>query len=495
MHSSFTWIDWSVILIMLVAMVWISARSSKQNKTSKDYYLGGRSLHSGMVGLSLFATLVSTLSYLSYTGEMVKYGPVFLTGVLSFPVAGWVAGKFIIPRIMRFNVTSAYEILELQLGKGSRLLATVFFISLRFLWMSTIVFATVRVALMPILGLPEAWMPVLCAGIILFTVFFTTIGGLRAVVATDALQSIIMFLGALITIGVIFFGLGDARATLKDPTLYSGWIDWIWAPKRGVRMTVCNIFLMNLCWQICTAGSDQMAIQRYLSVKDAQAAKRSYNISLLSSGTIKVLLAVVGLMVMAHFTVHPELLPAGQDIHSAADILFPTFIRIGLPAGITGLIAAALMAAAISSLSSGLNSVSSVIVEDVLKRLPAYKGREFSLRTNKWISVILGLTVLASSFLVGYVQGNLLDVTIKVVNLFVAPLFILFFMAMFSPVASDRGAIIGGLAALAAEIGVSFFGLFGFVQTWNLFAALVVGIPVGILASWLEIKLCGRKQL
>ncbi|MBR0223176.1 MAG: hypothetical protein IJL93_02760 [Bacteroidales bacterium] len=495
MHSSFTWIDWSVILIMLAAMMWISARSSRQNKTSKDYYLGGRSLHSGMVGLSLFATLVSTLSYLSYTGEMVKYGPVFLAGVLSFPVAGWVVDRFIIPRIMRFNVTSAYEILELQLGKGSRMLATVFFISLRFLWMSTIVFATVRVALMPILGLPEAWMPVLCAGIILFTVFFTTIGGLRAVVATDALQSIIMFLGALITIGVIFFGLGDARATLKDPSLYSGWIDWIWAPKRGVRMTVCNIFLMNLCWQICTAGSDQMAIQRYLSVKDAQAAQRSYNISLISDGSIKVLLALVGLMVMAHFTVHPELLPAGQDIHSAADILFPTFIRIGLPAGVTGLIAAALMAAAISSLSSGLNSVSSVIVEDVLKRLPACKGREFSLRMNKWISVLLGLTVLASSFLVGYVQGNLLDVTIKVVNLFVAPLFILFFMAMFSPVASDRGAIIGGLAALAAEIGVSFFGLFGFVQTWNLFVALVVGIPVGIAVSWLEIKLSGRKQL
>ena len=66
---------------------------------------------------------------------------------------------------------------------------------------------------------------------------------------------------------------------------------------------------------------------------------------------------------------------------------------------------------------------------------------------------------------------------------------------MFSPVASDRGAIIGGLAALAAEIGVSFFGLFGFVQTWNLFAALVVGIPVGILASWLDVKLFGKKQL
>ena len=229
-----------------------------------------------------------------------------------------------------------------------------------------------------------------------------------------------------------------------------------------------------------------MAIQRYLSVKDAKSASHSYHVSLISSGTIITLLGFVGLMVMAYFSVHPDLLPPGQDIHSAADILFPTFIRIGLPAGLTGLIAAALMAAAISSLSSGLNSVSSVIVEDVLKRLPAYKGREFSLRTSKWISAIIGVAVLGSSFLVGYVQGNLLDVTIKVVNLVVAPLFVLFFMAIFSPVSSDRGAVAGGLAALAAAIGVSFFGLFGFVQTWNLFVALVVGIPVGIAVSFLD---------
>ena len=248
-------------------------------------------------------------------------------------------------------------------------------------------------------------------------------------------------------------------------------------------MTVFNICLMNLCWQVCTAGSDQMAIQRYLSVKDVRSVQHSYTISLVSSGSIMALLAVVGVMVMAYFSVHPQLLPAGQDIHSAADILFPTFIRIGLPTGITGLIAAALMAAAISSLSSGLNSVSSVIMEDVLKRLPSCKGREFSLRTTKWISALVGLLVLGTSFLVGYVQGNLLDVTIKLVNLVVAPLFVLFFLALFVPAANDRGAVIGGLAALAAAIGVSFFGLFGFVQTWNLFVALVVGTPIGMAAS------------
>lgn len=473
--------------MMFATILWISIRSARQVKSQKDYLLGGKSLGSGMVGLSLFATLISTLSYLSYTGEMVKYGPVFIAGVLSLPVAGWIVGRFIIPRIMKFNVTSAYEILELNVGPGTRKLATIFFISLRFMWMCTIVFATVRVAVIPIFGLPASLTPYICALLILFTILFTTIGGLKAVVTTDALQSIIMLLGALISIVVILCKIGSL-SELSNPELYSHWIEFDLMPRRDVRMTGANIFLMNLLWMICTAGSDQMAIQRYLSVKDAEGARRSYNISLLTSGIMKVFLAFVGLLVMVYFTKFPEHLEEGATVYSAADTLFPTFIRIGLPAGLTGLIAAALIAAAISSLSSGLNSVSSVIQEDVLKKMKCFRDKEFSLRSIKVISFLVGLAVLGGSFFVGYVKGNLLDITMKLVNLVSGPLFVLFFMAMFSPVKTDRGAIIGGLASLAAAIAVSFFGIFGFVQTWNIFMALAVGIPAGMLASWIDMK-------
>ena len=218
--SSFTIVDWIVMMMMLAAIIVICYRSGRKNNTQDDYLLGGKSLDSGMVGLSLFATLVSTLSYLSYTGEMIKNGPSYLAGSLSYPFAAWIVGKYIIPRILKYKVTSGYEILEQSLGKGSRTLGVIYFISLRFMWMCTIIFATVRVALIRILGLSPAWTPVLCAAIILFTVFFTTIGGLRAVVATDAMQSIIMFLGAILTIVVILLKIDDF-SVLSSPAMYS----------------------------------------------------------------------------------------------------------------------------------------------------------------------------------------------------------------------------------------------------------------------------------
>ena len=480
--SSFTIVDWFVMMVMLAAIVIIGYRSGRKNNTQEDYLLGGKSLNSGMVGLSLFATLVSTLSYLSYTGEMIKNGPLYLAGSFAYPIAAWIVGKYIIPRILKYNVTSGYEILGQSLGKGSRTLGVVFFISLRFMWMCTIIFATVRVALIPILGLSEAWTPVLCAGIILFTVFFTTIGGLRAVVATDAMQSLIMFLGAILTIVVILLKMDDF-SVLSRPSLYSHWSRLEWLPRMDVRLTVANLFIMRLCWQICTAGSDQMAIQRYLSVKDCRAARRSFNISLISSAAIEVLLAVVGLFIMAYFALNGDLLPQGETLSSAADRLFPLFIRIGLPAGVTGLIAAALLAAAISSLSSGLNSVSSVIQEDILKKMRCFEHREFTVRSIKLISACLGLAVLGGSFLVGYVQGNLFDVLVKFVNLVTAPLFVLFFHALFSKKATDHGAMAGGLVSLAVAVAVAFFGIWGISQMWILFLSLAVGIPAGWLAS------------
>lgn len=486
--AAFTYIDWIVVFAMFAAILAISWSSSKHIKTQDDYMLGGGRLKSGMVGLSLFATLSSSLTYLSNTGEMIKNGPMFLAALFSFAASAWIVGKFIIPRIMKFKVKSAYECLEMNVGKGSRTLATVFFISLRFMWMCTIVFASVNAAVIPILGLPESWAPAICAGMILFTMFFTTIGGLKAVVYTDALQSVIMFLGALVTIVVILFKLGSVQ-DLSNPELYSHWVKFDLAPRLNVRMTVANIFIMNLCWQICTACSDQMAIQRYLSVGNTMAAKRSYNVFMTSIGIILVLLGAVGLLVMAYFSENPSLLEPGTTIASAADTLFPRFIRIGLPAGATGLIASAIIAAAISSLSSGLNSTATVIQEDILKKMRRFKGREFSLRSIKTISVLIGVAVLGGSFLVKYVQGNLFDLTMKLVNLFAAPLGVLFILAMFSPVVTDRGVITGGICSLAAAVAISFFGVFGIVQTWNVFFALVVGVATGIAFSWIDSKL------
>ena len=127
---------------MMVALILIVGyRASRTNRSQKDYILGGSDMNPFLVGLSLFATMFSTLSYLSYPGETIQYGPLFCAGLLSFPLAGWVVGKFLIPKFMELRVSSAYEILEIRLGKNTRNLAVAFFLILRFLWMSTLVYA------------------------------------------------------------------------------------------------------------------------------------------------------------------------------------------------------------------------------------------------------------------------------------------------------------------------------------------------------------------
>lgn len=220
--------------------------------------LGGRTMNPVMVGISLFATLLSTLSYLSYPGEMVKYGPVVFIGLAAFPVAYYIVSRLMIPRYMKMNVTSAYEILEIKLGRGVRSLATVFFLSLRFLWMATIIYATVDVALIPVFGLDPGWVPPVSVVLVVITVIYTTMGGLKAVVTTDVIQTVVMFAGVLLTIGIIGWKVGSFGAFFEPrfSTLAPGGLGF----RMSKRMTVGNILLDDSRMAGLHGRSDQMAI-------------------------------------------------------------------------------------------------------------------------------------------------------------------------------------------------------------------------------------------
>lgn len=486
-----TFLDWLIVIAYLILMLLLGYFSSKNNKTAEDYVLGGKSMNPFMIGISLFATMFSTLSYLSYPGEMIKYGPVFLTGILAFPIASWIVGKYLIPHFMNLKVKSAYEILEIKLGSKTRKLGVLFFLSLRFLWMTTIIYATVDTAFVPIFNLSKSLVPLISIILSILTIIYTTMGGIKAVVKTDVAQSVIMFFGLIVTIIIILSKL-DSLHSLFDPSIYSHWGSVEFKIDPIKRMTIGNIFIMTLVWQVCTAGSDQMAIQRYLSTKDIKSAKRSYSISLWGSSFIQILLGVTGLCVMAYFTLNSNMLEGGVNLFDQADVLFPLFIRLGLPTGITGIIAAAILAAAMSSLSSGLNSSSAVITEEIIR---GKKNRnEFSdLKLIKKTSVIIGIIVALSSFFIPYITGNLFDVIQKVVNLVVAPLFVLFFMALFIPFATDRATFFAGITSLIIAILIAFFEIFGISSLWIMTLSLLGGVIVGIVISYIDNKLTIKK--
>src|SRR5437763_10619560 len=275
-------LDYLVIGLYGVAMLAVGRYYAMRTKTSDDYLLGGRKMSPFMIGLSLFATLMSTLSYLALPGEMIAKGPLIFSEFISYPLIFLIVGWLLIPWIMRLKVTSGYELLEARLGITGRLLGSGMFVALRVVWMASIFYATADKVLVPLLDLKDPrWLPVLSVGMGLITVIYTMEGGLRAVVVTDAMQSVIMLLGAVCMIVIVTVELGSVRAWWP-----SGWeAHWqepVFWPDPKQRVTIVGACLNMMVWMICTAGSDQMAIQRYLATKDAKAARGSFGVLLLS---------------------------------------------------------------------------------------------------------------------------------------------------------------------------------------------------------------------
>ncbi len=480
-------LDWAVIALYGLGMLAVGWYYARRTATAEDYLLGGRAMRPLAVGLSMFASLLSTLSYLAVPGEMIKHGPMIAGAYFVYPLTFLAIGWLIIPAIMQFKVTSAYEILEERLGLSVRMLGAFFFLALRMMWMAVIIYATSDKVLVPLLGWDERATPIVCAVLGLVTLAYTSMGGLRAVVMTDVAQTLILFGGAGLTLVLITVRMGGVGA----------WWPSEWAPNwdpfkivfdTEARITIMGAMMASFIWYVCTAGSDQVAIQRYLSTRNTSAARRVLATSLISDVCVGTFLAILGLALFAYFTSAPHLLPDGQQIQTNADALFPRFIVMGLPVGISGLVVAGLLAAAMSSLSSGMNSSSSVLAVDFIERFKkgAREDAEASrLSRARWSSVAVGLVVIVMSVGVGQVGGNLLEIAYKVVNLLTAPLFVLFFMAFFVRWATAPGALAAGISSATVAIGIGYFHWFGLSFLWILPLALLTGVVVGPVVSLL----------
>ena len=486
-------LDWLVLGAYAAGMIAVGLYYSRRTVTTDDYLLGGRTMRPLAVGLSLFATLLSTITYLAWPGEMIRYGPMMLGMVVAYPFVFFCAGWFMIPFIMKLRITSAYEILETRLGLSVRMLGSCFFLAMRLMWMALIIFATTDKVLVPTLGLDPSATPYICVVLGLITLAYTSMGGLRAVVFTDVVQTLILLGAALLTMVLVTVDLGGV----------GGWWPSQWpvhwpqpefgfGSGTGTRVTFTLAVLAHFTWWVSTAGSDQMAVQRYLATRNVKAARGVLFTSLAANTLVALVLSVVGLALLAYFRLNPHFIPDGQTILSDPDTLFPRFIAFGLPVGLSGLVVAGMLAAAMSSLSSGVNSSCSVITVDFIDRFRKRKDSETDhVRLAKYIAVLVGLAVIVLSTGVGMVEGNLLEVAFKVVNLLTVPLFGLFFMAMFVRWATGPGTLVGAVAGLAVVVAINYWreitGTQGISFLWGMPLSLVAQIAVGSLASLVPI--------
>lgn len=480
-------VDWLVLAAFAAVMVGVGMFYSRTNKTSDDYLLGGRKMSPIALGLSLFATIVSTLSYLGNPGEMISHGPMMASQVAAFPVVFVIVGYGLIPLLMRQPVTSAYELLESRLGTSIRLAGAAVFLLLRLGWMATILFATSSVVLVPLLQLDQSWTAWLCVSLGLITAFYSSTGGLKAVVITDAIQSVTMLAGAVATVLVITVKMGGFHAWW--PMAWPDhWQEPNWGFDPDARVAFGMLMVSTTLWYVCTNGSDQMSIQRFLSTRDASTARKTLLVSQVADGSVSLLLGLTGIAILGFYRVHQPEITSTNILTANGDQLFPRFIMTQMPSGLAGMVLAAILSAALSSLSSGVNSACAVIEKDFLSRwLAGPTSDAAAVARLKWLTWLVAAIAIAASMVNLLFVGNLVERCFKVINLLTAPLFVLFFLALFVRRANEFGAWIGLMASIAAAVSIAYAKelhlplAVSFV--WIIPCSLLAGASVGTVAS------------
>lgn len=493
-HHGLALIDWAIIFVYAGATIGLGWYFSRRQDSTREYFVGTGHMNPILIGVSLFATLLSTISYLSQPGEALGKGPVFFTSMLAVPFVYLAVGYILLPVYMRQRVTSAYELLEAKLGLSIRLLGACMFISLRLVWMSLLVYLTAK-AMVTMLGVGDDMIPYIALATGFVAVVYTSLGGLQAVVITDFLQTMLLFGGALLVIATVSFNEGgfgwfptEWKSTWDTQPFFSS--------DPATRVTVIGTVFGYFIWQLCTAGGDQTSVQRFMATRDAKTARHAYGMQLTVNLVVTAALVLVGFALLSYFQRQPHLLPADWDLKKNADDIFPYFISYRLPVGVSGLVVSAMFAAAMSSVDSGVNSITAVVMTDFLDRFNKKPATEQDhLILAKVLAFSIGAATIIGSSFMGAVPGNITAVTQKTSNLLTTPIFCLFFFALFVPFATPIGVWCGAIAGVTTAVVTAFPQTFfgphpvtgGDPISFQYIApiAITANLVVGSMVSWL----------
>jgi SSS family solute:Na+ symporter len=489
-------LDWAVVGLYFAIVLGIGWFWARRQKTRDDYLLGGRRMNPIASGISIIVTLISLISYLAVVGETVKFGPVYvLASILSIPIVFLIVAYLLIPVFMKLPITSAYEVLEKPLGLAVRLTGSILFILIRVVWMALIVYLSAKTFAVMMNWGDRAILPiVLSLGAV--TLVYTSLGGFRAAVAVGVVKFFLLIAGAALTLVFISVRMGGVGAWLPHHWAAHWQPFLVFSLDPSVRITLVGMMITTIIWWICTAGSDQIAIQRYASTRDLRSARQAFLSNNLADAILVLFLGAVGFAVLAFFQAFPQLAAAGRSVTGDADFLFPHLIANILPHGAAGFLMAGVISTVLVSFGSGVNSTAAVIVTDFLGRLRNRTGRVGSpevppdrggLAASRVTTVLVGVVVLGLSLLMNRVPGNIIEMTNRSNGLFTAPLFNLFFMAIFIRRASPLGTILGSVYGFATAF------LVGFWQTltgepspgfqWIIPASLAVSVLSSIVFS------------
>jgi SSS family solute:Na+ symporter len=482
-------IDITIIVVYMIGIVIFGSWFARKNKTPDAFMTAGGSISGWIVGISIIGTYISSISFLANPGKsyMSDWNPFVFS--LALPLAAWVAGRYFVPFYREGGEVSAYNHLEKRFGPWARTYTVIMYLFYEVARIGVVLYL-VALTMSEFIG-ANIELIIIVTGVLV--IIYTMLGGIEAVVWTDAIQTVLLILGAVVTIVIILidtpggamhifkiatahhkFSLGSFSASLSEPTF---WVVLVY----GIAINLQNF------------GINQSFVQRYSTAKSDWDAKASVWVGALSYLPISAVFFFIGTALFAFFTIQPNLLPS----NITGDAIYPYFIVHMLPVGITGLVIAAVFAAAMSTLSAAMNGSATIILQDIYKRYlhPEAGDKEsmsvLYLTTFIWGVLGIGLAILVIG------TPSALDTWWTLSGIFSGGMLGLFLLGLMTRVknpAAITGVILGVLFIAWLSIPKYLNGKLAFLKSpFNSFLIVVFGtlaiLLVGIFANWFRSRL------
>lgn len=462
-------LDWIVMIVYIGATVALGVWFVREQRTVKDYFLAGQSMNWFVVAISVIAALFSGISYLGAPTEVFVHDMTYAVSLLSFFIATPIIIFVFLPKFYRANLYSAYEYLERRFDQQVRTWSSAMFI-LRVLFYLALAIYAPSLALSAVTGLP-LWFAIAVIGIL--TTIYTTLGGMKAVIWTDVMQFFVLLGGQIVIAWVAMSRIPGGFSGTMDIAAAAGKLDFAnFDLSLTARVTFWGALIGGLFNNLVQMGTDQISVQRYLTAKDHREANKSLWFKLIVTVPVVVVFYLMGAVLFSFYQTYPDRLP---DL-AQQDRILPYFVVNELPAGIPGLLVAAILAATMSTVSSGINALGTASLVDFYQRnLRTQADPERLLRISKWLTGFYGLLATALAFLMPLL-GTLIEATNKIMGMLGGPLLGVFLLGMVTKRANSQGALLGAfvgsllLAFVVFNTDVSFlwYALIGCVATFVL---------------------------
>ena len=471
-------LDFAIIALYLAGITLFGLHFRKKQRSLRDYFLAGRDIPWWAIALSIVAAETSTLTIISIPGLAYDTNFTFLQVIMGYVVGRMVISFVLLPHYFRGDLYTAYELIERRFGRGLRSLTAGLFLLTRAAAEGVRVYA-VSIVVSIALGTGEV---ASIAIITALTVIYTFEGGLAAVIWTDVVQTAIYVGGTLVGLVTILHLVPGGWPAIHAAAAAAGKLQLF--DFRGnflIPYTFWAGLIGGTFFTTASHGTDQLIVQRLLAARSEKQSRAA----LLSSGVAVflqfVLFLTVGVMLWAYYRVP-------SAVFGKPDRIYPTFIVTRMPHGISGLLIAAILAAAMSNLSAALNSLSSSAIMDFYARLRPQADEKTKMRLSRLATLVWALVLFALAWIALHKVGRVVEVGLQIASVAYGALLGVFLLGVLTRRANQQGAMVGMACGFTMEL----YLWLGTRVPWTWW--VMIGTTVTFAVGWIVSVLIGDSK-